>query len=129
MTEPLVIEPRMQKDTWDCAPMCLSMLLGVPYAIILEQFDIKAARKRPGMTLTHIQRIASKLKKPLLWRAQVDDEDVGIISLGTVDGKRGHVAIYARDTIYNPANGEWWTDADAFYADGKWVVEGTLIRR
>jgi hypothetical protein len=131
--EPVVIEPIIQKDVWDCGVCCLSMLLGVPYATVRAQIRYK---EPVGMSLREIRRVARSLGYSLRLSRTVDHEDIGVLILERqrVEGVpkagiEGHVVMYAKGTLYNPAQGDWWTDVDSYLKKSRYRVVGILKRK
>lgn len=134
MTEPIVITPTIQRDIWDCGVSCLEMLLGVPYASIRPLIRYK---QPTGLSDKEMKRLAKAFGYPLRFCGMVHDDDIGIICLERYsdpthpdpEQMEGHYAIYAKDTLYNPAQGQWWLDADDYCRQGKWMVRGILKRK
>ena len=138
MLEPVVFEAMPQKNSGDCAVVCLCMLLGRPYA---EVFAACPKRGRPewnGLSNRQIQNVAARLGHQLNYfdvtkhRAWLDDNaGVGILDLDH-DKHEGHYVMWSKGTIYNPAQNEHWTDLDAFLArranEGRYSVAGLLWR-
>jgi hypothetical protein len=54
------------------------------------------------------------------------DDAVGILDLDR--GADGHVVMWLKGIIFNPADGELWTDAEAFIHRGGWTIVGLLWR-
>jgi hypothetical protein len=124
MTEPVVIEPQMQKDIWDCGVACLAMLLGRSYQEVRACIRFKAPA---GMSVYEIRRVAKTLGHPLVFSKIVDHEDIGILILEREDD--AHVVLFAKGTLYNPAQGEWWTDVDSYLKRSNYRIVGLLQRR
>ena len=130
MTEPTIIDPVVQRDVWDCGVSCLQMLLGRPY----ENIRSCIREKRPtGLSVRQMRSIAKKLGHTLTYSKTYQDDDIGIWDLQRqmLDSKEqeGHFVVYVKDTIYNPAQGQWWTDADAYLKESRYWVEGILRRK
>lgn len=100
----------MQKDIWDCGVACLAMLLGLPYPVVRSRIRYK---KPIGLSSHEIRRVARVLGFPLRFSKEVDHEDIGIVVLERTGGDR-HAVLYAKGTLYNPAQGEWWTDLSSY---------------
>lgn len=128
--EPITVKPQMQQDVWDCGLTCLAMLLGETYDTLRP---FVRAKKPDGLSTNQLRSIAKKCGKPLVFRTNVDEEDIGILDLERQDPDtgewEGHFAFYARDTVYNPAQGTWWMDTDAFCKEHRWRVVGILRRK
>lgn len=125
-SEPVVIEPTRMHDVGDCAVACLAMLLGRPYVEVLA-----AAPKRfktcNGLTIRQMKNIAARFGQPLGYRPGMpEDDEVGILDLDRVDD--GHVVIYIKGAMYNPADGMIYTDVETYLRRGKWTVDGFLWR-
>ena len=131
MTEPIVIEPIMQKDAADCGVACLAMFLSIPY----REARIACPKRvgADGLSVRQLQNIAKRLGYSLSYSKLYDEEDIGILDLQRLssDGKdtEGHFALYVKDTVYNPAQGEWWTDADTYLKESRYTVDGILRRK
>lgn len=130
MTEPIVIEPTVMKSSSDCALCCLKMLLGVTYSEVLLAVPKKLQRTvaNTGLTTKQIINVAARLGHTLKYQTTApEDDDVGILDLSRADG--GHVVMWLKGVIYNPADNELWTDDEAFLQRGQWIVDGFLWRR
>ena len=131
MSDPVVIVPTPQLDTWDCGVACLQMLLGASYQEIRA---LIRAKKPDGLSVWQLRHIAASLERPLVYRAAVDDDDIGILDLErTVEGKasewEGHYAVYVKGTVYNPAQGQWWTDVGSYLKASRYRIAGILKRK
>ena len=129
MTEPVVIEPMMQKDVWDCGIACLAMLLGLPYQQVRAQVRFK---EPVGLSGYELRRIAKSLKRPITLKPAPESEDIGILMLDrpvTPGGRKreGHVVLFIRGIIYNPAQGDIWTVPEAYTLKGRWQVLGIFV--
>lgn len=121
----------MQKDIWDCGVACLQMLLGKSYT------DVRACirqRHPDGLSLRQMKNIAARLGHKMTYRTRVEDDDIGILHVQrpVVPGARrqdGHCVVYVRDTVYNPAQGQWWMDLDAYLKSTRYSVSGILVLR
>jgi hypothetical protein len=121
---PTVIVPQMQMSDWDCAVAALAMLLEVPYADVRRHVRAKAPT---GVSVASMRRIGTRLGKPLVWRTFTSDEDaIGVLYLTHPD--RAHAVLYVRDTVYDPASGQWWTDADTYFRTSGYTPDGLLMR-
>ena len=125
--QPLVIEPVMQKYTWDCGIVCLQMLTGAPYIEIRKKIRYKMP---VGMSLREMKSVSKRLGFPLSFSKEVDHDDVGILilthSLNLTDA---HAVMFAKGTIYNPAQGQWWMDVDSYLAQTGYEKLGILQRK
>lgn len=133
MSEPVVIDPVMQRDGWDCAVACIQMLLGASYHDVRKHIRLK---NPTGLSIKQILRIAKVMGHPLACSKDVLVEDIGILSLDrSCDSSNprapheGHCVMYLKGVIYNPAQGQLWTDPEAYTLAGKWTVEGILKRK
>jgi len=129
VSEPVVIEPMMQKDTWDCGVVCLCMLLGVSYQDVRSKIRY---RHPTGLSNHEIRRIAKSLGYPLrlsLKGADIDDIGVLLLERGEGDNSEGHAVLYVKGTLYNPAQGEWWTDVESYLKRSRYRVVGIFTRR
>lgn len=124
--EPIVIDPIVQKEEWDCGVACLAMLLGRAYA------DVRArVRKCPdGLSNRQMMRCAAALGQRLSHRPHVGDDDVGILDLEREINDRweGHFALYIRGAVYNPASGQLWPDVDTYLQYSRYRVCGIFVR-
>ena len=134
--EPTVFEPVTMKDVGDCAICCLSMLLGKTYRDILDVCPKRSGAHRihptrDGLNIKQMCLVGKRLGFDLEYYDEPDQEHrIGILDLQrTTNDEEGHVVMFARDTIYNPADGEFWTHVDAFLHTRKWKVEGFLWRK
>jgi hypothetical protein len=127
--DPVVIEPMPMKNIGDCGIVCLAMLLGRPYADVLKASPAKA--QHVGLSTYQMRTVAKRLGVALAYTVNVDESAVGILDLDHEDGV-GHYVLYAKDTIYNPAQNEWWTDVEAYLqrgCDGRpYVIAGLFAR-
>jgi len=125
--QPLVMEPVMQKFTWDCGIACLQMLTGQSYVDIRKKIRYKMP---VGLSLRELRSVSKRLGFPLSFSKEVDHDDVGILFLvHSLDPTDGHVVVFAKGTIYNPAQGQWWTDVDSYLAQTGYEKRGILQRR
>lgn len=131
VSEPVVIEPTMMKSGGDCAVCCLKMLLGVSYPEVVAAVSKKHQRTvhAEGLTTLQMMNVARKLGTPLDYLDAPDEDDIGILDLERPDSDEGHAVMYLRGVIFNPADGELWTDDDAFLQRGGWTVVGFLRRK
>ena len=129
MVEPVVIEPTIMRSIGDCSICCLKMLLGVSYPEIIAA----VARRRQktvhedGLTTLQMIYVGRRLGFKLVYHDKPKDDEIGILDL--VRGDEGHVVMYLKGIIYNPADGELWTDDVAFLKRGGWSIEGFLWRQ
>lgn len=128
MTEPSIIEPVMQKDVWDCGIACLQMITGMPYAEVRQHVRAKAPT---GLSNAQVKRIAAKVGKPLAYRKELRDDDIGILDLqrSSPSGPEGHFAIYVNGSVFNPADGLWYTDIEAYLTKSRYDVVGVFVRK
>ena len=136
---PVTIEPRMQKDAWDCGLACLEMLTGVPYPELLKH--TRKYRKPQGLSNRQMLSIARKVGAPLRYSQKVTELSVGILDLQRPEGANpacagdangeweGHFAILAKGMVYNPGAGVWWMEVADFLAHHRWQVVGIFTRR
>lgn len=126
MTDPVVIEPAMMRSIGDCGIVCLKMLLGVSYADVFRA----CPRGNPlvnGLGTRQIMNIAARLRKPLRIVRDFEEDAVGIIIMAHSKDE-GHAAMYGKGTIYDPAQGEWWLDVDAYLKHRSYTICGLLVR-
>ncbi len=125
--EPIVIDPLVQRDDWDCGVACLAMLLGRSYAEV--RGCIRSIRP-DGLTNRQMTRIAKRLGYVLSHRPHVDEDAVGILDLDreTDDRWEGHFVIFAKGTVYNPSSGQWWMDLDTYLRYSRYRVCGLFVR-
>lgn len=140
MTEPVVIQPLTMRSIGDCAICCLSMICGRTYADVVKTIPRRwrSSCHAEGLSIRQICSVAKRLGTRLeYWESPDDDNERGWErddSIGVVDLERaiepcdGHLVIYLKGIVFNPADGEIWTDLDAFCERGKWKVEGFLWR-
>lgn len=134
MTEPIAIEPVIQKSIGDCAVACLAMLLGVPYSVVLSAIPSRSRKhlhSSTGVTLRQMTNVARRLGIITRWIDNANySNTVGILHFRRVVGKKedGHVAILMRGVIYNPGDGLLWTDMEAFCKTTGWEPQGVMIR-
>lgn len=127
MIEPIVIEPSMMLNIADCGIVCLKMLIGCSYADVFGACYRRPNPAHVGMSTRQMISVAKKLGVTLRFSKQVDEDGVGILDLDHADGE-GHFVMYAKGTIYNPAQNEWWTDIESYLVRGEWIVAGLLWR-
>lgn len=130
INEPIVIEPIMQKDAADCGVACLAMLLSIPYREARSVCPKKVGSD--GLSVRQMQNIAKRLGCALSYSKLYDEEDIGIFDLqraGDDNDTEGHYVVFVKDTVYNPAQGEWWTDADTYLKESRYTVDGILRRK
>ena len=129
MSDPVVIDPIMQMDTADCGVACLAMILSAPYREVRIACPKKVGSE--GLSYRQMQNVAKRLGHSLTYTKLYDEEDIGILGLQrpSSDGTEDHWVVYVKDTIYNPAQGQWWTDADAYLKESRYTVDGILKRR
>lgn len=129
MSEPVVIEPFMQKAIADCTVACLKMITGLSYEQVVSAFPKRAKVTENGVKDRQLVNAAKKLGFPLKWLPKADLSDVvGILDLEREDESDCHSVIIAKNTIYNPATGTWWTDIDAYFKTHKWKPLGVWVR-
>jgi ABC-type bacteriocin/lantibiotic exporter with double-glycine peptidase domain len=134
VTDPLSIEPVMQKDVADCGVACLAMLLGESYAAVRATIR---QRELDGLSNRQLRRIAHRFGKPLRFIRNGDlSEMVGIVDLQrpTNPERRagaweGHYVVLIKGALYNPADGLIWTDIEAWLAHRRWELLGVFIRK
>lgn len=139
--QPLVIEPTMMKNSADCGIACLSMLLGKSYGevtAVLPKRRRAVITANEGLDLRQMKMLATRLGWRLRYihtQTEFHADSVGILSLWRpiaadkpTGNREGHYVIYAKETIYNPAEGLWWMDPESFFKTRRWVVEGILVR-
>lgn len=132
MTEPVVVTPMMMRSVGDCGICCTAMLCGVSYAEIISalprRLSVRSAIEE-GITVTQAINVGRKLGCVLVFHDKPDDDEdeIGVLYLTREDG--GHVAMYLKGVVYNPATGELWTDIDAFLQRTGYAVEGFLWRK
>jgi ABC-type bacteriocin/lantibiotic exporters, contain an N-terminal double-glycine peptidase domain len=140
MTLP-VIEPVNMKDSADCGVACLAMLLGKSYGAVCEALPKRrrnAIVGEEGLNLRQMKLLATKLGSRLRYihtQTEFHADSVGILCLcrpadpSKPTGKtEGHYVVYAKETLYNPAEGLWWLDPETFLKTRRWEVEGILVR-
>jgi len=133
MTEPVVFEPVIMKDVWDCGVSCIAMLTGTSWQDVRKQIRFK----RPeGLSVHEVKRICKALGHPLVARKDVHTEDIGMLVLDRLSDParpngdhEGHYVMFFNGSIYNPAQNEVWTSPEAYTAKGRWTVVGILKRR
>lgn len=135
-----MIEPHIQKDVADCGVACLAMLCGVSFEtamMSLPKTRRRAITNVEGMSVRQMCRAAKRMGRPLIWVAadKMAPDAIGIMGLSRpVDKSKpggnaeGHYVIYVRGTIWNPADGMWWMEADAFFKTRRWEPDGVLVR-
>lgn len=129
MTEPVVFEPVVMKDVWDCGVACIAMLTGTPWSEVRKRIRFK---QPTGLSVYEVKRICKGLGVPLIARKDVHTDDIGILLLDRVgdNGEHdGHYVLFFNGSIYNPAQNEVWTNPEAYTAKGRWTVVGILKRR
>ena len=126
--EPVVIEPTLMKSSGDCSICCLKMLLGVSYPEIIAAIPKKLQKTvhHDGLNVQQCINVGRRLGFTLEYHHEPEDDEVGVLSLERIDG--GHDVMWMRGVIYNQADGELWTDDDAFLARRQWTVVGFLKR-
>ncbi len=74
-------------------------------------------------------RTARRLGVVLREAKTPEDDDTGILMVKrTYDATEEHAVVYVKDTIFNPRDGEWWTDLEAFLRDRNWEIASFLRR-
>lgn len=135
MSEPLVITPVMQIDSWDCGVACLAMLLGRSMIEVRGKIP-KSVKVQEGLGAQQMRNIATRLGAKTRWIRDGDlQEAVGILGLARPmmlnepDGElEGHYVLLLRGVIYNPAEGLIWTDIDGFFSTRRWRQTGVMVR-
>ena len=130
---PIVLEIVPQKDVYDCGIACLAMLCGVSWGDVRKQIRFKAPT---GLSIYEMKAIAKRLGLPLSQAKNVHTEDIGIMHMhrpadpNKHDGNwDGHYVVYMKGILYNPAQGQLWTDPYAYVTTGRWEVVGILKRK
>ena len=133
-----MLEPTIMRNSGDCAIVCLKMLLGLNYDTVRAACPRRGDPSGTGMTTRQVQNVAKKLGTPLSLLPGGDylnhpslDDLAGILDLwrgGDEDGT-GHMALYLKGIVFNPADGSIWLDDDAYLRHGRWVVQGLLYRK
>ncbi len=127
-----VFEPLVQKDVADCMVACLAMLLGISYTTALDAFPKRARVKQTGVSDSQLTRAAKRLgvvltrvRKPNL------DDVIGIMTLEReVEGaEEYHAVVVFNGSIYNPADGQVWTDIEAFCQTRRWMPMRVFVRQ
>ena len=135
MSEPLVIDPVMQKDSWDCGVACLVMLTGKSYGVVSVVVP-KRARRDGGLGQTQMRNIATRVGVSTRWIKDGDlQEVVGILGLtrpiepaNPKSDREGHYVMILKGVLYNPAEGVIWTDVESFFQTRGWRPMGVLVR-
>ncbi len=138
MSEPLVIEPAVMKDTWDCGIASLAMLLSKSYAEVCAAVPrrIRHSRIKDGLGAQQMRNIARRLGYSTCWIRDGDlQEIVGVLGVARAidpaqpEGDReGHYLMVLKGVLYNPADGMIWTEIDSFMTTRRWAPTGVLVR-
>jgi ABC-type bacteriocin/lantibiotic exporter with double-glycine peptidase domain len=140
MTEPIVIQPSINKMGSDCAIACVEMLTGLPYQTVRDAVPrryLKDLNNGAGLSNRQLRNLAARLGFSLRY---VKWDDVTSTMVGILDLQRladpanpkgeweGHFLIFSKFTLYNPADGTIWTDPDAFFKTRRWEPLGVFVR-
>lgn len=137
MSDPIVIEPVVQKDQADCGIACLAMVLGLPYQTVSAAIPKRSHVGHNGMSNRQLRNIAKRLGYPLTYigRGRMF-ETVGILDLQRLSDPtnsrsawEGHYAVQLKTVLFNPADGAIWTDIDAFLKTRRWELLGVFVRQ
>ena len=133
MSEPVFIEPTIQRESGDCTIACLKMLAGKSYTEVINASP--AGSHKNGMANYQTIATAAKLGLTLVQRRKFNqDEDIGILTLIPDPRKNGkvsrdeHVVVLLKGMVYDAYNARLWLNIDAFLAHERYRV-GTLLRR
>lgn len=139
MTEPVVFEPTMMKAQSDCAVACVRMLTGLPYEAVragVPRRYLRDLNNGVGLSNRQTANLSKRLGFPLRY---VKGEDIPSI-VGILDLHRpadpakrrgkweGHYVMVAHRVVYNPADGNVWTDLDSFLKTRRWEPVGVFVR-
>jgi hypothetical protein len=139
LTEPIVVQPTINKMGSDCAVACLEMLTGVPYETVRNAVPRryhKDLNNGAGMSNRQLHNLALRLGFRLRYIGYEEaTEAVGILDLerpadaANRDGEwEGHFVMFFKGILYNPADGTIWTDPDAFFKTRRWEPLGVFVR-
>lgn len=135
MSEPVFIEPLVQRESGDCGIACLVMLTGKSYPEVCTAAPHNAFKK--GMQNREVIATAAKLGLRLVQhhRARINwSEDVGILTLLPTPAYNGttkrdeHYVLLLEGLIYDGYNGRLWFEVETYLAHERYRV-GTLLRR
>lgn len=128
MTHEFVLEPTVMKDTGDCSLCCLKMITERSYPDVFMAVPrrIQKTVTTDGMTTAQVILVARRLGVRLEYHDAPEEDDVGILDLERAED--GHMVMYLKGGIYNPADGLFYTDDSIFLARGGWTVAGFLKR-
>jgi hypothetical protein len=128
---PIALEPVVMKDVGDCAIACLRMLTGLPYEAVFQALPkrLQGSALHAGLSNASILAVARKLKFPLVYRSITNPDDlpetIGILDLHR--HKEGHVVVWLKNVLYNPADAFIWTDVETFLATRGWTLAGIFL--
>ncbi len=136
MLNPVAFEPVFMKNSGDCGIVCLQMLLGKSYPEVFAACPKRGKPQHNGLTTRQMINVAARLGSKLDYfdvlkhPHWLDDEaGVGILDLDTTEvNEAGHYVMWAKGTIYDPAQDLYWTNLEAYLNKSKLVVAGLLWR-
>jgi len=137
-----VVEPIMMKNAADCGIACMAMLVGKSYGEVMAALPARrrtAVVDHEGLSVRQMKLLATRLGvrlcySPIREQTEFYTDKAGILDLDRPcdptkpNGEHeGHFVFYAKDTIYNPAEGLWWLDTEAFFKTRRWEAVGVLV--
>ena len=130
MNEPFVIEPTLMKSVGDCAICCLRMLTGNTYAEVVAAVPRRERKTfmESGISVLQAINIARKLGVELEYHDDDFNPDyIGILVLRRTVNNDMHAVMWLGNGLYNPADGNIYTDLETYLTKCLYRVEGFLF--